>query len=164
MTTVFLDTVGLIALWDTADQWHSAAEGAFSSIVSQRKRMLTSSFVLLECGNSAARRPYRNQISLLRRTLEDRSELIVPSEQDWRDAWDGYERQLCGAAGIVDYVSFAVMRRLGISEAFTNDQHFVSAGFAVCAPIKYQAIATPHIPIQTRVPRPKSAGTLSLKA
>jgi hypothetical protein len=54
MTTVFLDTVGLIALWDTADQWHSAAEGAFSSIVSHRKRMLTSSFFLLECGNSPA--------------------------------------------------------------------------------------------------------------
>lgn len=27
-------------------------------------------------------------------------------------------------------VSFAVMRRLGITEAFTNDRHFQAAGFA----------------------------------
>jgi len=26
-------------------------------------------------------------------------------------------------------VSFAVMRRLGITEAFTNDRHFGAAGF-----------------------------------
>jgi len=25
MNAVFLDTVGLLALWDTADQWHAAA-------------------------------------------------------------------------------------------------------------------------------------------
>jgi predicted nucleic acid-binding protein len=29
---VFLDTVGLIALWDRADQWHSAADAAFQQI------------------------------------------------------------------------------------------------------------------------------------
>ena len=32
-------------------------------------------------------------------------------------------------AGIVDHVSFVVMRRLGISDAFTNDRHFKAAGF-----------------------------------
>lgn len=32
-------------------------------------------------------------------------------------------------AGIVDHVSFLVMRRLGITEAFTNDRHFSAAGF-----------------------------------
>ena len=33
------------------------------------------------------------------------------------------------SAGIVDQVSFAVMRRLGITDAFTNDRHFKAAGF-----------------------------------
>jgi len=32
-------------------------------------------------------------------------------------------------AGIVDQISFRLMRRLGLSEAFTNDQHFRAAGF-----------------------------------
>lgn len=29
----------------------------------------------------------------------------------------------------VDNVSFVVMRRLGITDAFTNDRHFKAAGF-----------------------------------
>ena len=29
----------------------------------------------------------------------------------------------------VDQLSFQVMRRLGLTEAFTNDQHFQAAGF-----------------------------------
>jgi hypothetical protein len=28
MTPVFLDTVGLIAIWNAADQWHDVAEAA----------------------------------------------------------------------------------------------------------------------------------------
>ena len=31
MNAVFLDTVGLLALWDEGDQWHTAAETAFAS-------------------------------------------------------------------------------------------------------------------------------------
>ncbi len=46
-------------------------------------------------------------------------------------AWAAYRRGEAGAAGIVDHVSFEVMRRLGVTEAFTNDRHFVAAGFEV---------------------------------
>ena len=55
MTSVFLDTVGLLAVWDVRDQWHDAA---FSQILEDGWFPITSSFVLLECGNAAARRPY----------------------------------------------------------------------------------------------------------
>ena len=64
-----------------------------------------------------------------RQTLELRNELIVSTEDDWRQAWADYEQGKAGQAGIVDHVSFAVMRRLGIMEAFTNDRHFQAAGF-----------------------------------
>ncbi len=39
------------------------------------------------------------------------------------------ERSKAWQAGIVDQVSFIVMRRWGITEAFTNDRHFQAAGF-----------------------------------
>ena len=38
MTSVLLDTVGLIAVWDVDDQWHAAAENAYQRIIS---RLLT---------------------------------------------------------------------------------------------------------------------------
>jgi uncharacterized protein len=129
MNTVFLDTVGLVALWDEADQWHTAAENAFAAIVAKRRSLVTTSFVLLECGNTAARRPYRNEVSILRAKLELRNEVILPSDDDWRNAWMAYDQNEAGQAGIVDHVSFIVMRRLGITEAFTNDRHYQAAGF-----------------------------------
>jgi predicted nucleic acid-binding protein len=46
------------------------------------------------------------------------------------DAWASYHRGEADQAGIVDQISFRVMRRLGATEAFTNDQHFRAAGFA----------------------------------
>jgi uncharacterized protein len=129
MTPIFLDTVGLLAVWDTGDQWHEAAEVAYRQIVSARQPIVTTTFVLLECGNAAARRTYREDVCILRRTLELRNEAIVPTDDDWASAWDAYQREEAGTASIVDYVSFAVMRRLGLRQAFTNDRHFQTAGF-----------------------------------
>lgn len=129
MTPAFLDTVGLLALWDEDDQWHGAAESAYQQIVSRRQPAVTTTFVLLECGNASARHPSRGEVCALRRTLELRNELIVPSNAEWVAAWEAYGRGEAGQAGIVDQVSFLVMRRLGITEAFTNDRHFQAAGF-----------------------------------
>jgi predicted nucleic acid-binding protein len=95
--TVFLDTVGLLALWDESDQWHAAAQSGFNQMLGSQANVVTTSFVLLECGNAAAWAPFASE------NLE--------------------------GAGIVDHVSFAVMRRIGITKAFTNDRHFRAAGF-----------------------------------
>jgi len=129
MSSVFLDTVGLLALWDTSDQWHAAAEHAFRSFGQARCRPLTTTFVLLECGNAAARRPYRTAVDRLRQQMEAAGTLVTPTEEDWHEAWDGYRSSQVGGAGIVDHVSFVVMRRIGIKDAFTNDRHFGAAGF-----------------------------------
>jgi len=129
MSAAFLDTVGLIAQWDTTDQWHALAEAAYRLIKAQRKSVVTTTFILLECGNTAGRRTFRGDVCALRQALELRKELIVPNEDDWKQAWAEYEQGKAAQAGIVDHVSFAVMRRLGITEAFTNDRHFQAAGF-----------------------------------
>lgn len=131
MNAVFLDTVGLLALWDRADQWHSAAEAAYGCIVAERLPFVTTTFILLECGNAASRRPYRAKVAQLRRHLDQRNEIVVPTDEDWVQAWESYEREGPSEPGIVDHVSFAVMRRLGLTQAFTNDRHFQTAGFSV---------------------------------
>jgi len=129
MNAVFLDSVGLLAIWNTADQWHEAAEKAFVKIADRRRPFLATTFVMLECGNAAARRPFRQKVCELRQNLEEGNSLITPTEADWASAWEEYARGKAGNAGIVDHVSFIVMRRLGITDAFTNDRHFKAAGF-----------------------------------
>jgi hypothetical protein len=86
MSAVFLDTVGLVTLWNVSDQWHLAADRAFAQVLARRQPFIATTFVLLECGNAAARRPFRGKVCRLRETLEQRNELIVPTEDDWKQA------------------------------------------------------------------------------
>jgi predicted nucleic acid-binding protein len=68
-------------------------------------------------------------VNELRKQLDAEQQLVYPSERDWEIAWFAFERGEAGDAGIVDHVSFVVVRRLGITDAFTNDRHFKAAGF-----------------------------------
>ena len=52
--------------------------------------------------------------------------LVAPTDAEVEQA---YEKRYAAGAGIVDQISFVLMRRLGIKEAFTNDEHFRAAGF-----------------------------------
>jgi len=129
MRSVLLDTVGPLALWEDTDQWHAAAELAMVALNVPSIRLVTTLFILLVCGNAASRKPYRSDVDLLRRKMAADDRLIVPLESDVAQAWSDYGREGAGGAGIVDHVSFTVMRRLGITDAFTNDRHFKVAGF-----------------------------------
>jgi predicted nucleic acid-binding protein len=129
MRTVFLDTVGMLAIRDAADQWHSAAEQAFDDLLRTNTSLVSTGFVLMECGNAAARRPYRDRVSKLRSQLVQDGLQFDPTSHEMEDAWKAYDCGEARAAGIVEQVSFTIMRRLGIRQAFTNDAHFKAAGF-----------------------------------
>jgi uncharacterized protein len=126
---VLLDTVGILAVWDRADQWHDSATRVFSGLLRLNRVLVTTTLVFLECGNAAARTPYRSRVDALRRSFLDEGRLIEPTAEDFEWAWSAYSRGEAGQAGIVDHVSFVVMRRLGLTQAFTNDAHFQAAGF-----------------------------------
>lgn len=129
MTPIFLDSVGLLAIWNRSDQWHTVARQAYAELRSESADFVTTQYVLLECGNAAARTPIRRDVTQLRVRLSEANRLIVPTDEDWNLAWNAYDRGDFGDAGTVDHVSFVVMRRLGITRAFTNDRHFTAAGF-----------------------------------
>ncbi|MCC6492010.1 MAG: type II toxin-antitoxin system VapC family toxin [Pirellulales bacterium] len=131
MRRVFLDTVGLLAVWDAHDQWHAAAEPTFLQLLQAKIPLVTTEYVLLECGNAAARRPYRKRVSALRQQLEAAGLIESVTATELTTAWAAFDRGDAAGAGIVDQISFAVMRRLGLTEAFTNDQHFATAGFTI---------------------------------
>lgn len=129
MTPVFLDTVGLIAVWDEDDQWHTAAARAFAQLLRQGATMVTTPYVLAECANAASRRPYRAEAVELRVALERNKRVLSPTDDDWQEAWRRYAADGIGGPGVVDHLSFLIMGRYGLSQAFTNDRHFRAAGF-----------------------------------
>jgi predicted nucleic acid-binding protein len=126
---VFLDTDGILAVWDKADQWHESASRAFDGLVRPKRVLVTTPLVFIECGNAAARTPYRARVDALRRSFLQDGRLIEPTDDDFDRAWLAYGRGEAGEAGIVDHVSFVVMRRLGLNEVFSSDAHFRAAGF-----------------------------------
>lgn len=129
MRAVFLDTVGLIALWDRSDQWHPAAEAAYQVPTAGPVRLVTTTLVLYECGNAAARRPYRTDVADLWAALDAAGDLLHPTAEQVARAWAAYAAGPPGSAGAVDHVSFVPMADAGMTEAFTNDAHFRAAGF-----------------------------------
>lgn len=66
MSVVFADTVGFLAIWNRADQWHHAALRAYAEIHGEGASLVTTSFVLLEAGNAAARTGIRREVDDLR--------------------------------------------------------------------------------------------------
>ncbi len=52
MRHVFVDTVGLLALWDEDDQWHAAAETAWRLVLASGAVPCTTDYVL---GNAVTR-------------------------------------------------------------------------------------------------------------
>ena len=82
MTDVFLDTVGMIAVWDATDQWHVAAKEAYTRLLHEGRRLVTTSLVLLECGNASARRTYRTDVCELRSVLLQEGLLFEPLAEE----------------------------------------------------------------------------------
>ena len=91
MNDVFLDTVGLLAAWDIRDQWHIGADAAYQNLLQQGRRLVTTPLILWECGNAAARRPYRRRVNVVRQYLMDEGSLIEPLAQEVEDAWAAYD-------------------------------------------------------------------------
>lgn len=128
MTGVFLDSVGLIALWNQRDQWHAAATHEFAAL-SATTEFFSTSYVVAECGNAFARSEVRGAVVRLGDRLDASRGLIYPSDADWHEAWVRFSASHPRGPGLVDEISFAMMRRLGLRRAFTNDRHFADAGF-----------------------------------
>jgi predicted nucleic acid-binding protein len=129
VSDVFLDTVGLIAILNHTDQWRASAAAALSDLHVKRRGFITTDLIFYEAGNALSRTPLRAAVDNLRIELRDQGKIKPPSESDCELAWQLYRQGSTGGASIVDCISFAVMRRLGLAEAFTNDQHFAAAGF-----------------------------------
>jgi len=131
VSDVFLDTVGMVAILNRADQWHAPASKALGVLEAGRKGFITTDLIFYEAGNVLARTRLRLAVDDLRTELQGQNRIHCPEEADCELAWQAFRNGRPGDAGIVDCISFAVMRRLGLTEVFTHDQHFTAAGFTI---------------------------------
>ena len=128
MNRVFVDTLFVIALINRRDQYHQRASELANKY--EGHPLLTTDSVLLEIGNALTRNFRKQSIEIIEEFYaSEETEIIHLNPQLLRQAFEQYKMYQDKEWGLVDCVSFVVMRQTGIGRALTFDQHFVQAGF-----------------------------------
>jgi predicted nucleic acid-binding protein len=133
VTRVYLDTSGLIALVNTDDQWHPAAEKAWAELMESAARLITSSLVLIELADGLSRVRHRGLAMQMVDALKgsQRVEIVQTDERLERAGWTLFRERSDKDWGMTDCVSMSLMMERGIRDVFTADHHFEQAGFNV---------------------------------
>ena len=133
MTEFFLDTAYAIALISETDDFHYQALALASYIEENQVNLITTHAILLEIGNTLSKFRYRTAAVQLLDALEnDVSVEITPlSEPLYKEALRLYRERSDKEWGLVDCISYLVMKRRGIYQALTTDEHFRQMGFQV---------------------------------
>jgi predicted nucleic acid-binding protein len=127
-TQIFVDTLFIIALINQRDQYHQQALALADTLEGQP--LLTTDAVLLEIGNALARNFKAEAVEVLDDLLSSEEiEVVRLTPELFGEAYELYRRYQDKAWGLVDCISFVVMRRAQVHSALTFDQHFPQAGF-----------------------------------
>ena len=133
MPDFFLDTAYAIALISETDDFHDQALILASYIEENQIRLVTTRAILLEIGNALSKFRYRTAAVQLLDALEnDISVEITPlSELLYKEALWLYRERSDKEWGLIDCISCLVMKKRGIYQALTTDEHFRQMGFQV---------------------------------
>jgi len=128
LTPLFVDAAYVIALINERDRYHAQAKRLARRYRDQP--LLISEGVLLEIGNALAGRFRLRAAQIIEQILaSSQVEVIYTSPQLLMSAIALYKQVADKQWGLVDCISFVIMRERGVSEALTADHHFVQAGF-----------------------------------
>ncbi len=126
--TIFLDTLFVVALINQRDQYHRKAKKL--AVKYEGQRFLTTDAVLLEIGNALARHFKDQAIEVIEDLLtSDDVKVVRMTPALFKTAFNLYRSHRDKQWGLIDCISFVVMKEVGIRRALTFDQHFVQAGF-----------------------------------
>ena len=124
----FVDTSSIVALLTSNDMHHREAAETLNWLRGESAELVTTNYVVIE-SLAVVRRKFGP--TGVHRLIDDFLPLvrvIWVGEATHTAAIEAY-RSAGGSASIVDRISFAIMRREGISEAFAFDTDFDAQGF-----------------------------------
>jgi hypothetical protein len=125
---IFVDTLFIVALINQRDEYHAKASELAD--LYEKQPLLTTDVVLLEIGNALARNFKQQAVEVIDDLLgSSEVEIIRLTPPLFDRAYALYKQYQDKEWGLLDCVSFVVMRDAGIADALTFDQHFVQAGF-----------------------------------
>ena len=125
---ILIDTSFVVALINKNDEYHDLAL-QLSREFNKVPTVITDS-VLLEIGNSLAKNHKEDAIRTIERFFDaDEVEIIKLDDDLFEKGFALYKERLDKDWGLVDCISFVVMKERDITLALTHDRHFTQAGF-----------------------------------
>ena len=133
MTEVFIDTAGWVCHLDVSQPQHLSASTLVGVCLAEGRRLVTSSYVLVELVAILTSRRRVARADLIRgvETIRRWDQLTVVHVDAMLDeaAWELLRSRPDKEWSLTDCASFEIMRGRGIREALTTDRHFEQAGF-----------------------------------
>lgn len=128
---VFVDTSAYFAFSRNRDEHHRGAYFTMQKLVQERRRFVTTNFVVAELHALLIARASASlalEAAMIIRSSSDTSIVRVRARDEDR-AWQIVEQYADKEFSFADAASFAVMERLGINTVFALDQHFAQYGW-----------------------------------
>ena len=130
MAEAFIDTSFVVALVNKGDQYHGQAVNLAARF--DKQELATTDAVLLEIGNALARNFKAASVQVIDHFLtSDEIHIVHLNAELFRRAFELYRSHSDKAWGLIDCISFIVMRDLDLTKSLTADKHFEQAGFDV---------------------------------
>ncbi|MGH2368094.1 MAG: type II toxin-antitoxin system VapC family toxin [Chloroflexota bacterium] len=128
---VFLDTAYVNALVNTRDQWHQAAVWWERKLAADRRRLVTTEFILTEIADGLAAVRFRGHAAQVSAALQGSPliEIVPVSSTLFAAGLELYCNRADKDWGLTDCTSFVVMTERSQSDVLTTDDHFRQAGF-----------------------------------
>lgn len=127
---IFIDTAYVIALINQNDQYHEQA-----TILAKQFEdfsFLTTDAILLEIGNALARSFKPAAIEVLKDFQDSPNvEIVHLNPLLFQKSLEMYQAYQDKTWGLVDCISFIIMREAEITDVLTFDHHFEQAGFQI---------------------------------
>lgn len=128
---VFLDTSFSIAITIAKDVFHERAFDLADKIEEEHTQIITTQAVILEIGNALSKLKYRQSaVGLIEHLNSDLNTSVISlTDEIYNKAFELFRSRPDKEWGLVDCISFVVMREQNIESALTADEHYVQAGF-----------------------------------
>jgi len=130
---IFIDTGPFLAQRLARDPYHNEAFASWECLEKSKERIATSNFILQELSTLLARRAgCAFSANALRELYSSPRLLVLRTDlQDEIFALSLMEKIGDPTISFTDCLSFAIMHRRQIRQAFTFDKHFSTAGFEI---------------------------------
>jgi hypothetical protein len=128
---ILIDTSGFYALLNQRDSRHERAKQILSDAAKERRRFVTTDYVLDETATLLKGHGAEHLVEQLFRVVQQSAACRI----EWTDMarFEATQRlfikHLDHAWSFTDCLSFVVMKELRLRDALTSDEHFREAGF-----------------------------------